>query len=103
MCQHVKELGATGSASALSCQNLAAHPLVSNVTRQLSTLNPPTHSTREVFLRNATPPLFHQPHIGRLLRSPGNHSGRRVASSRGRQPQPGRCPPLWPCDVRNDG
>ena len=29
--------------------------------------------------------------------------GRRLASSRGREPRPGRCPPLWPGDLRNDG
>ena len=29
--------------------------------------------------------------------------GRRLASSRDREPRPGRCPPLWPGDLRNDG
>ena len=29
--------------------------------------------------------------------------GRRLAPSRGREPQSGRCPSLWPGDVRNDG
>jgi len=56
-----------------------------------------------VLLRNATPSVFHQRHIGRVLRSSCNPSGRRLASSRGREPQPGRCPSLWPGDLRNDG
>src|SRR6266536_3361032 len=56
-----------------------------------------------VLLRNATPSLFHQRHIGRVLRSSCNIGGRRLASSRGREPRPGRCPPLWPGDLRNDG
>src|SRR6266436_3882439 len=59
-----------------------------------------------VLLRNATPSVFHQRHIGRVLRSSCNPTGRRIArlaSSRGREPQPGRCPPLWPGDLRNDG
>jgi riboflavin biosynthesis pyrimidine reductase len=38
-----------------------------------------------------------------VLRSSCNTCGRRVASSRGREPRPGRCPPLWPGDLRNDG
>src|SRR5438309_6393002 len=59
-----------------------------------------------ILFRNATPSVFHQRHIGRVLRSSCNTTGRRVArlaSSRGREPQPGRCPPLWPGDLRNDG
>jgi hypothetical protein len=56
-----------------------------------------------VLLRNATPSVFHQRHIGRVLRSSCNPRGRRLASSRGREPQPGRCPSLWPGDLRNDG
>src|SRR5262249_23261261 len=28
---------------------------------------------------------------------------RRLASSRGREPRAGRCPPSWPGDLRNDG
>ena len=52
-----------------------------------------------VLLRNATPSVFHQRHIGRVLRSSCNARGRRLASSRGREPQPGRCPPLWPGDL----
>src|SRR6266436_254293 len=56
-----------------------------------------------VLLRNATPSVFHQRHIGRVLRSSCNHTGRRFASSRGREPRPSRCPPLWPGDLRNDG
>src|SRR5678816_2196007 len=56
-----------------------------------------------VLLRNATPSVFHQRHIGRVLRSSCNFRGRRLASSRGREPQPGRCPPFWPGDLSNDG
>ena len=56
-----------------------------------------------VVSRNATPSVFHQRHIGRVLRSSCNARGRRLASSRGREPRPGRCPPLWPGDLRNDG
>src|SRR4030095_1387708 len=56
-----------------------------------------------VLLRDATPSVFHQRHLGRVLRSPCNVRGRRLASSRGREPQPGRCPPFWPADLRNDG
>jgi hypothetical protein len=56
-----------------------------------------------VLLRNATPSVFHQRHIGRVLRSSCNPRGRRLASSRGREPQPGRCPSLWPRNLRNDG
>src|SRR6266853_4456384 len=46
---------------------------------------------------------FHQRHIGRVLRSSCNLPGRRIGSSRGREHRPGRCPPLWPGDLRNDG
>src|SRR3981081_1224561 len=46
-----------------------------------------------VLLRNATPSVFHQRHIGRVLRSSCNNTGRRFASSRGREPRQGRCPP----------
>src|SRR5260370_8532126 len=56
-----------------------------------------------VLLRNATPSVLHQRHIGRVLRSSCNVRGRRVASSRAREPRPGRCPRLWPGDLRNDG
>ena len=56
-----------------------------------------------VFLRNATPSVFHQRHIGRVLRSSCNSPGRRLASSRRREPSAGRYPPLWPGDLRNDG
>src|SRR5436853_7048781 len=56
-----------------------------------------------VLLRNATPSVFHQRHIGRVLRSSCNGRGRRLASSRDREPRPGRCPPRWPGDLRNDG
>src|SRR6266849_8540863 len=52
---------------------------------------------------NATASVFHQRHIGRVLRSSCNVRGRRLASSRGREPRPGRCPPLWPGYLRNDG
>src|SRR5215469_4627480 len=60
-------------------------------------------TTSAVLLRNATPSVFHQRHIGRVLRSSSNDRGRRLVSSCGREPRPGRCPPLWPGDVRNDG
>src|SRR5256885_16738989 len=52
---------------------------------------------------NATPSIFDQRHIGRVLRSPCGVRGRRLASSRRREPRPGRCPSLWPGDLRNDG
>ena len=61
------------------------------------------HELWPVQLRNATPSVFHQRHIGRVLRSSCNIRGRRLASSCGREPRPGRCPPLWPGDLRNDG
>ena len=54
-------------------------------------------------LRDATPSVFHQRHIGRVLRSSCRDRGRRLASSCGREPRPGRCPPLWPRDVPDDG
>src|SRR5712691_8100709 len=53
-------------------------------------------SKRPLILRNATPSVLHQRHIGRVLRSSCNPRGRRLASSHGREPQPGRCPSLWP-------
>ena len=56
-----------------------------------------------VAFRNASPSVLHKRHIGRVLRSSCNFSGRRLASSRGRESQPGRCPPIWPGDLRNDG
>jgi hypothetical protein len=56
-----------------------------------------------ILLRNATPSVLHQHHIGRMLRSSCNVRGRRIASSRGREHRLGRCPPLWPGDLRNDG
>ena len=56
-----------------------------------------------ILLYNATPSVFHQRHIGRLLRSSSNKTGRRVASPLGREAGPGRRPPLWPGDLRNDG
>src|SRR5579863_5294030 len=56
-----------------------------------------------IMLGIATPSVFHQRYIGRVLRSSGDIAGRRVASSRDREPRPGRCPPLWPGDLRNDG
>src|SRR6185312_780165 len=49
---------------------------------------------RKVLLRNATPSVFHQCRIGRVLRSSCNDRGRRLASSRGREPRPGRCASL---------
>src|SRR6266568_8384070 len=65
----------------------------------------PSYRTTQsaVLLRNATPSVLHQRHIGRVLRSSCNVRGRRLASSRAREPRPGRCPPLWPGDLRNDG
>jgi hypothetical protein len=56
-----------------------------------------------VLLRHATRSVFHQRHIGRVLRSSCIFAGRRFASSRGREPRAGRCPPLWPGDLPNDG
>jgi len=56
-----------------------------------------------VLLRNATPSVLHQRHIGRVLRPSSNPGRRRLAPSRGRAPQSGRCPSLWPGDLRNDG
>ena len=56
-----------------------------------------------VLFRNAAPSVLHQRHIGRVLRSSCNPRGRGLASSRGREPQPGRCASLWPGDLRNDG
>ncbi len=47
--------------------------------------------------------VLHQRHVGWVLRSSCNPSGPRFASSRRRKPESGRCPSLWPCDVRNDG
>src|SRR5664280_1463154 len=44
-----------------------------------------------VLLRNAIPSVLHQRHIGRVLRSSCDPAGRRLASSRRREPQPGRC------------
>src|SRR5207244_13434280 len=65
----------------------------------------PSYRTTQsaVLLRNATPSVLHQRHIGRVLRSSCNDRGRRLASSRARELRPGRCPPLWPGDLRNDG
>src|ERR1700684_2500077 len=40
-----------------------------------------------VLLRNATPPVFHRRHIGRVLRSSCHSTGRRLASKRHREPQ----------------
>jgi uncharacterized protein with HEPN domain len=54
-------------------------------------------------VRNATPSVFHQRHIGRVLRSSCNSRGRRPTSSRRGKPRSGRCSPLWPGDLRNDG
>ena len=51
----------------------------------------------------ATPSVFHQRHIGRVLRSSCDSGGRRQTSSRGGKPRTGRCSPLWPGDLRNDG
>src|ERR1700674_4162438 len=62
-----------------------------------------TNLRSAVRLRNATPSVFHQRHIGRVLRASCNLRGRRLTSSRGGKPRPGRCSPLWPGDLRNDG
>ena len=56
-----------------------------------------------VLLRNATPSVFHQRDLGRVLRSSCYTRGRRLASPRGREPRPGRCASLWPSDLRDDG
>jgi len=72
--------------------------------RQLTILSATSSGTPSaVLLRNTTPSVLHQPHIGRVLRSSCNPRGRRAPSSRDREPQPGRCPALWPGDLRNDG
>src|SRR5215475_3231308 len=63
----------------------------------------PPATPSAVRLLDATPSVFHQRHIGRVLRSPGDDRGRRHTSSRGREPRPSRCPPLWPGDLRIDG
>src|SRR5262245_24957910 len=62
--------------------------------------NTPLHLPADPFARfgsTVTPPpsVFHQRHVGRVLRSSRNRPGRRLASSRGRDHRPGRCPPLW--------
>jgi len=75
-----------------------AEELLSPLRHRGAELTPPA-----VLLRNATPSVLHQHHIGRVLRSSCNPRRRRLASSRGREPQPGRCPSLWPGDLRNDG
>src|SRR6476620_6750440 len=56
-----------------------------------------------ILLRNATPSVLDQRHVGRVLRSSWYPRGRRIASSRGRKPQAGRCPSFWQGDLRNDG
>src|ERR1700691_6127320 len=56
-----------------------------------------------VLSRSATPSVLHQRHRRRVLRSSCTPHGRSIASSRGREPQPGRCPSVWPGDLRNDG
>ena len=48
-------------------------------------------------------PILDQRHPRRLLRSPGDDRGRRVASPCRRQPGASRCPALWPGDLRDDG
>src|SRR5215813_6426175 len=53
-------------------------------------------------LRYATHSVL-QRHIGRVLRSSCNVPGRRLASSRDREPQSGRRPSFWAGDLRNDG
>ena len=53
--------------------------------------------------RDATAPVLHQRHVGRVLRPPGDPCGRRPAPSRGRDPRTGRCPALRPGDLRADG
>ena len=54
-------------------------------------------------LRHATASVFHQRHLGRVLRSSRDDRGGRLASSRDGEPRPGRCSSLWPSDLRNDG
>jgi hypothetical protein len=47
---------------------------------------------RRYFLRRATPSVFHQRHIGRVLRSSCNDRGRRLAPSRGPRTSSGPMP-----------
>ncbi len=60
-------------------------------------------SPERVVWGHATPSVFHQCDVGRLLRPSCRHSGRRPTSSRGREPRASRCPPLRPGDLRDDG
>src|SRR4029453_13774073 len=53
--------------------------------------------------RNATPSVFHQRHIGRVLRSSGRLDGRRVALLLGREVRARRCPALRAGNIRKDG
>lgn len=57
----------------------------------------------DVCLRSATPSVFHQRHFGRMLRSPRNFPGRGDPSSRDGDSRAGRCSPLWPGELRDDG
>jgi len=59
--------------------------------------------TAQGSLRNATPSVLHQRHVGRVLRSSCIPRGRRLASSRGRKSQPGQRPSLWPGDLPTHG
>src|SRR6185437_8595557 len=77
-------------------------PHSSAFARTSATPSPPDNRVA-ILLRHATPSLFHQCHLGRMLRSSSRCPGRRPASERGREHQAGRCPPLWPRDLRNDG
>jgi len=58
---------------------------------------------RSVCLRSATSSIFHQRHIGRMLRPPCNIRGRGDTSSRDEESRPGRRSPLRPGDLRDDG
>src|SRR4051794_24773969 len=52
---------------------------------------------------NATTSVFHQHHLGRVLRSSCRFDGRRIASLLGREPCAGRRINLWQGNVRIDG
>src|SRR5215207_683839 len=66
----------------------------------IDTLSAVSIASPPVLSRNATPPVLHQRHFGRVLRSSSNPCGRRLASSRGRESRTGRHPTLWPGDLR---
>src|SRR5215217_2821637 len=85
-----------GSADELTLLGSLRSPPISIPCRLSPIASPP------VLSRNATPSVLHQRHLGRVLRPSSNPCGRRLASSRGREPRTSRCPSLWPGDVRVD-